>query len=76
MLKTLEKSKSARERRAEINEVRLLIVILFPCFFIAAACRRLVPVGAKTAGSGRRRMSCFEEARRATYSVLPYAMMQ
>jgi hypothetical protein len=76
MLKTLGNRNRASKRKSEINEVRLLVVILFPCFFISAACRRLMPAGLPAGAGDRRRVSCFEEARRSTYSVIPYTMMQ
>jgi hypothetical protein len=72
MLNKIEMDVSASRRKTQSNEVRLLVVILFPCFFVAAASRRVVSLA-----SGKRRgISCFEEAKRSTYSVIPYAVMQ
>ncbi|MEM1113977.1 MAG: hypothetical protein AAGI11_18830 [Pseudomonadota bacterium] len=70
MLNNTGKSKLASKRRSENHEVRLLVVILFPCFFLVETCKRLLHVGE------RRQNSCFEEAKRSTYSVIPYTMMQ
>ncbi len=76
MLNNYETEKHARKRRTEVNEVRLLVLILFPCFFVAAVCRRALSAGMPASGGERRRLSCFEDARRATYSVIPYTMMR
>ena len=75
MLKKLEIENHASKRRTEVNEVRLLVLVLFPCFFVAAVCRRALSAG-MPAGGQRRRLSCFEDAKRSTYSVIPYTMMR
>ena len=65
----------SKHRRSEANEVRFLVAILFVWFFVAAACKRVFSLfGSRPAGS--RRPSCFEEAKRSAYSVVPYVLMQ
>ncbi len=65
----------AKHRRSEANEVRFLVAILFVWFFIAAAGKRVLSLfGSRPSGS--RRPSCFEEAKRSAYSVIPYVLMQ
>lgn len=72
MLKKLEKGSCAGRRRSDATEVRLLVIALFPWFFVAAVARRVLA----PARGDSRRLSCFEQARRSTYSVIPYALMQ
>jgi hypothetical protein len=76
MLKTIETESRASKRRTEDNEALLFVVILFPCFFVAAVCRRLLAAALPGTDGKCRRLSCFEDAKRSTYSVIPYTMMR
>jgi hypothetical protein len=63
-------------KHTELTEFRLLIALVFVWFFIAAAVRRLLPGKASVATVGGKRESCFEQAKRSAYSVIPYAFMR
>ncbi len=67
-----DKGSRASARPSEATEVRLLVALLFPWFFTAAVGRKVLHLG----GDKRRRLSCFEEARRSTYSIIPFALMR
>lgn len=67
-----DKGSQATNRRSEATEVRLLVAVLFPWFFTAAVGRKVLHLG----GDKTCRLSCFEEARRSTYSIIPFALMR
>lgn len=64
---------NTEQKHTELTEFRLLIALVFVWFFVAAALRRLLPGGTAIGG---KRESCFEQAKRSAYSVIPYAFMR
>lgn len=61
-------------RQVDKWEFRLLLGLAVGCFFVVSLVTRLLPRGLRPfAAPARRRESCFEEARRVAYAVIPYA---
>ena len=65
---------AAAGQRNDRWEFRLLMGLTVSCFFVISVLTRLLPHSLRpfAAGTGRRE-SCFEEARRTAYAVIPYA---
>ena len=55
-------------------QFRGLVSIVFLWFFAAAVIGRITPSGCEST-TGKRE-SCFQEAKRSAYSVIPYAFMR
>lgn len=64
----------AAQRPMEKLQFRGLVSIVFVWFFAAAVIGRISPSGCDAAGS--KRESCFQEAKKSAYSVIPYAFMR
>jgi hypothetical protein len=55
-------------------EFRLLLALAMVCFFAVSVLTRLLPRRLRPfAAATDRQESCFEEARRMAYAVIPYA---
>lgn len=64
----------AAQRPMEKLQFRGLVSIVFIWFFATAVIGRILPSGCESAGS--KRESCFQEAKKSAYSVIPYAFMR
>ena len=61
-------------QRTDKWEFRFLISLAVACFFVVSLLTRLLPRSLRPfAASPDRHESCFEEARRVAYAVIPYA---
>lgn len=65
-------SARARRRQHDALEFRVMIVVTYPGFLVAALAGRLLPRRADEAG---RRGSVFKEALNSARTLIPYAFM-
>jgi len=54
-------------------EFRLLLSVGVACFFAVSLLTRVLPRSLRPFAAPDRRESCYEEARRVAYAVIPYA---
>jgi hypothetical protein len=65
---------SQQDQRIDKWEFRLLLSLAMACFFVVSVLTRLLPRSLRPfAAPASRRESCFEEARRMAWAVIPYA---
>ena len=61
-------------QRTDQWEFHALLALAVGCFFVVSLLTRLLPRSIRPfAAPADRRESCFEEARRMAYAVIPYA---
>lgn len=61
-------------QRTDKWEFRVLLALAVSCFFVVSVLTRVLPRSLRPfAAAAGRRESCFEEARRMAYAVIPYA---
>jgi hypothetical protein len=68
-------SQSARARRRERREYRILCFVAFAFFLAVAALERLLPRRWRSLPRGGKRGSIIADARAATYSTVPFVFM-
>jgi hypothetical protein len=74
MIEVREGRDAAQGQRTDKWEFRLLIGLAMAWFFVVSLLTRLLPRSLRPfAAPAERRESCFEEARRMAYAVIPYA---
>lgn len=65
----------AQRRKGETREFRLMFLVCFAVFLVAAIVGRLLPSRGRSDRPGRRRRSILEEARAAATTSIPFAFM-
>lgn len=74
MMDVRESRGAAQAQRTDKWEFKLLIGLAMSWFFVVSLLTRLLPRGLRPfAAPAEKQESCFEEARRMAYAVIPYA---